>query len=66
MEASHRLKFDARLLLMIDYAKEKAQRAKVLKKLLNKWLAVQATASKARVLLSKNPELKVSRERRDP
>ena len=44
---------------MIDYAKEKAVKAKVLKKLLIKWLHRQDTASKANILLEKNPDIKI-------
>lgn len=44
---------------MIDYAKEKAVKAKVLKKLLTKWLHRQGTASKANILLEKNPDIKI-------
>ncbi|HEY4335357.1 MAG TPA: hypothetical protein VGM89_05655 [Puia sp.] len=45
---------------MIDYSKEKAVKAKVLKKLLAKWLAVQDTTGKANLLLDKNPDIKIS------
>jgi len=48
-------------MIMIDYAKEKAVRTKVLKKLLAKWLAMQETAGKANLLLDKNPEIKIAR-----
>lgn len=44
---------------MIDYAKEKAVKTKVLKKLLGKWLAVKETTSKANLLLDKNPDIKI-------
>jgi len=53
---------------MFDSPKEKAEKAKALKKLVAKWLSVQATARKASVLLTKNPELKVagpSKNRKD-
>ena len=44
---------------MIDYAKEKEVKTKVLKKLLTKWLAVKETTRKANLLLDKNPEIKI-------
>jgi hypothetical protein len=53
------LNFRSRFLIMIDYAKEKAVKAKVLKKLLIKWLHRQDTASKANILLEKNPDIKI-------
>ena len=46
---------------MIDYAKEKAIKTKVLKKLLAKWLGMQGTAGKANLLLDKNPDIKIAR-----
>jgi hypothetical protein len=45
---------------MLDSSEEKAEKAKVIKKLMSKWLKVQATESKAQFLLSKNPELKIT------
>jgi len=47
---------------MFDTPKEKSEKAKVLKKLMSKWLSVQATEQKANLLLSKNPGLKISRQ----
>ena len=44
---------------MIDYTKEKAEKAKALKKLMVKWLAMQETECKATLLLAKNPEIKI-------
>ena len=44
---------------MFDSPQEKAEKAKVIKKLMSKWLKVQATELKAAMLLSKNPEIKV-------
>jgi hypothetical protein len=46
---------------MIDSTKEKVERAKVLRKLVKKWLTTQETQKKADLLLAKNPELKVRR-----
>jgi hypothetical protein len=46
---------------MIDYAKEKAEKIKVLKKLLAKWLAMTETARKANLLLDKNPDIKIAK-----
>jgi hypothetical protein len=45
---------------MLDSSQEKAEKAKVIKKLMSKWLKVQATENKAQFLLSKNPELKIT------
>ena len=47
---------------MFDSPKEKSEKAKVLKKLMSKWLSVQATEQKANLLISKNPGLKISRQ----
>jgi hypothetical protein len=44
---------------MFDSPKEKSEKAKAFKKLMSKWLSVQATERKATLLLSKNPELKL-------
>jgi hypothetical protein len=44
---------------MLDSPQEKAEKAKVIKKLMSKWLKVQATERKANLLLSKNPEIKI-------
>ncbi len=54
------LNFGLRFLIMIDYAKEKAVKTKVLKKLLAKWLGRQDTANKANLLLDKNPDIKIA------
>ena len=45
---------------MFDTPKEKSEKAKALKKLMSQWLSVQATEQKASLLLSKNPQLKIS------
>jgi len=50
---------------MIDYTKEKAEKAKAFKKLMVKWLAMQETESKATMLLARNPEIKIPRAIRD-
>lgn len=44
---------------MNETTKEKAEKAKVLKKLVKKWLTTQETQRKAGVLLAKNPGLKI-------
>jgi hypothetical protein len=44
---------------MIDSTKEKVEKAKVLRKLVKKWLTTQGMQKKADLLLAKNPELKV-------
>lgn len=44
---------------MTDYYREKAEKAKALKKLMVKWLAMQETERKATLLLAKNPEIKI-------
>jgi hypothetical protein len=49
---------------MIDYAKEKAVKTKVLKKLLAKWLGMQETVCKANFLLDKNPDIKIPKAAR--
>jgi len=43
---------------MFDSPQQKAEKAKALKKLMSKWLSVQATEGKANLLLSRNPEIK--------
>jgi hypothetical protein len=48
------------MLIMIETTKEKAEKAKALKKLLKKWLTTQETHRKASVLMAKNPELRLS------
>jgi hypothetical protein len=45
---------------MLDSPQEKAEKDKVIKKLMSKWLKVQETERKASLLLSKNPELKMA------
>jgi hypothetical protein len=50
---------------MVDNIKEKAEKTKVVKKLLSKWLLRQETENKATLLLSKNPEIKISRTLRN-
>ena len=50
---------------MFDSPEQKAEKAKALKKLMSKWLSVQATEGKANLLLSRNPEIKpVKKQRR--
>jgi type II restriction/modification system DNA methylase subunit YeeA len=48
------------ILIMLDSPQEKAEKDKVIKKLMSKWLKVQETERKASLLLSKNPELKIT------
>ena len=43
---------------MFDSPEQKAEKAKVLKKLMSTWLSVQATEGKATMLLSRNPDIK--------
>ncbi|MDP4148916.1 MAG: hypothetical protein Q8927_17560 [Bacteroidota bacterium] len=43
---------------MIDHSKEKAEKVKVFRKLMSKWLAVQETERKAHLLLGKNPSVR--------
>lgn len=50
---------------MIDYSKEKAEKVKALKKLMAKWLAMQETACKATLVLTKNPEIKIAKAARN-
>jgi len=52
-------------LIMVDYVKEKAEKAKVFKKLMGKWLNRQDTARKASLLLDRNPEIKIARTLKD-
>ena len=52
------------ILIMFDSPEQKAEKAKVLKKLMSKWLSVQATEGKANLLLSKNPEIKPRKKQR--
>jgi hypothetical protein len=47
---------------MFDSPKERSEKAKVLKKLMSKWLSVQATERKANMVLSKNPELRIGKQ----
>ncbi|HTI89543.1 MAG TPA: hypothetical protein VL727_03090 [Puia sp.] len=44
---------------MTEPTKEKVEKAKVLRKLMKKWLTTQETQKKASLLLAKNPELKI-------
>jgi hypothetical protein len=46
---------------MIDSPKEKAERAKAIKKLMSQWLKTQETRGKADLLLAKNPEIRIPR-----
>jgi|GEM_PF-681955 len=48
---------------MFDSPEQKAEKAKVLKKLMSKWLSVQATEGKAHLLLSKNPHIRPSKRK---
>jgi hypothetical protein len=48
------------LLIMLDTPQQQAEKAKVIKKLMSKWLKDQETVSKATLLLSKNPEIKLT------
>ena len=48
---------------MFDSPEQKAQKAKVLKKLMSKWLSVQATEGKAHLLLSKNPHIRPAKRK---
>jgi len=50
---------------MVDYVKEKAEKAKAIKKLMSKWLLMQGTSRKATLLLDKNPEIKIARALKD-
>ncbi len=43
---------------MFDSPQQKAEKAKVLKKLMSAWLSGQATEGKANLLLSRNPDIK--------
>ena len=43
---------------MTERTKENVEKAKVLRKLMKKWLTTQETQKKANLLLAKNPELK--------
>ena len=49
---------------MFDSPEQKAEKAKALKKLMSKWLSVQATEGKANLLLSRNPEIKPVKKQR--
>lgn len=49
---------------MFDSPEQKAEKARALKKLMSKWLSVQATEGKANLLLSKNPEIKPVKKHR--
>jgi hypothetical protein len=51
---------------MIDSPKEKAEKLKVIRKLMTKWLRVQSTEQKATIVLSKNPELKLQKKNWHP
>ncbi len=46
---------------MNHYTKENTDKAKVLKKLMRKWLTTQETERKATLIMAKNPELKRKR-----
>jgi len=43
---------------MFDSPEQKAEKTRALKKLMSKWLSVQATEGKANFLLSRNPDIK--------
>ncbi|HEY4290134.1 MAG TPA: hypothetical protein VGN00_23700 [Puia sp.] len=44
---------------MTEPTKENVEKARVLRKLMKKWLTTQETEKKANLLLEKNPELKL-------
>ncbi len=44
---------------MTELTKENIEKAKVLRKLMKKWLTTQETQKKANLILAKNPGLKV-------
>ena len=44
---------------MTEPTKENVEKAKVLRKLMKKWLTTQETQKKASLLLAKNPEIKL-------
>jgi hypothetical protein len=46
---------------MLDSPQDKAEKAKAIKKLLAKWFKAQETKSKAHLLLTKNPWIKIAR-----
>jgi hypothetical protein len=48
---------------MLDPTKEKTEKARALRKLINKWLTSLETRSKAELLLGKSPKLKPSPDR---
>ena len=50
----------SRFLIMIDRAKQHAEKERALKKLIRKWMMAQDTQGKALVLLSRNPGIKKS------
>jgi hypothetical protein len=49
---------------MIESSDEKIERVKIIKQLLSRWIAKQETAMKAQLLLSKNPDIKLSKSLR--
>jgi hypothetical protein len=51
---------------MFDSPEQKAEKAKALKKLMSKWLSVQATEGKANILIARNPEIKPAKRQRKP
>ena len=59
----HRLKDT---LIMFDSPEQKAEKARALKKLMYKWLSVQATESKATLLISRNPDLMPVKKKKSP
>jgi hypothetical protein len=46
---------------MTDILQERKERIRSIKKLLGRWILKQETAEKAALLLSKNPQLKLSK-----
>ena len=46
---------------MIETDIEKLERTKIIKQLLLRWIAKNETAKKAQLLLSKNPDIKLSK-----
>jgi hypothetical protein len=46
---------------MLKTFEEKTDRAKIIKKLLTRWIVKQETAEKAEFLLSKNPHIRMAK-----
>ncbi|HXB91196.1 MAG TPA: hypothetical protein VNU72_02860 [Puia sp.] len=45
---------------MLDSPKDKAEKARAIKRLLAKWFKAQETKSKAHLLLTKNPGIRIT------